>query len=87
MLAAKHKTDNAFLHQAARNHRYEVFHSDHCACFFCGKTFSPQQILEWTDEDMTALCPHCKMDSVLPSYNNGVPTDTETLREMNRYAF
>lgn len=86
MLATLHKIDTAALHKAARQHRFEVFHSDHCACFACGKTFLPQQIVEWTDKNMTALCPFCKMDSVLPSYN-GTPTDPETLQEMNRYAF
>jgi len=78
--------DTKALYKHARNNRFEVAHSDHCACFFCGDIFAPEQITEWTDKDMTALCPHCKMDAVLPAYN-GIPTDTETLMALNKYAF
>jgi NAD-dependent SIR2 family protein deacetylase len=77
--------DTAAIHKAASFHRFEVFHSDHCACYACGSTFSPQQITAWTDKDMTALCPHCKMDAVIPSYN-GTPTDPETLQAVRHYA-
>jgi len=86
MLTTQHAIDTAALYKAASFHRYEVFHSDHCSCFSCGKTFTPQQIVEWTDKDMTALCPHCGMDAVLPSYN-GTPTDAETLEALKRYSF
>ena len=86
MTATLHTIDAAVVHKSASFHRFEVFHSDHCSCFACGKTFAPQEITEWTDKEMTALCPYCKMDAVLPSYN-GIPTDAETLKEMNHYAF
>jgi len=75
----------ATLIKAASNNRFEVAHSERCACFFCGQTFAPEQVTEWTDKDMTALCPSCKMDSVLPDYNT--PIDAETIAELNRYAF
>jgi hypothetical protein len=86
MSATLQALDTAVLHKAASFHRFEVFHSDHCSCFACGSTFAPQEISEWTDKNMTALCPHCKMDAVLPSYN-GTLVDTDTLENMNRYAF
>jgi 5-methylcytosine-specific restriction endonuclease McrA len=76
----------AILHKKASFHRYEIFHSEHCSCFSCGRTFSPAQIVEWTDKNLTALCPHCHMDSVLPSRNE-TPTDAETLTALNRYAY
>lgn len=85
MNATLQSIDTKAVYKTARFHRFEVFHSDRCGCFSCEKTFAPQQITEWTDKDMTALCPYCKMESVLPSYS--APTDAETLAEMNRYAF
>lgn len=86
MLATAHKVDTAALYKAAHFHRFEVFHSERCACFSCMQSFSPNQIVEWTDKDMTALCPHCKMDAVLPDYN-GTPINRETLVEMNQYTY
>jgi len=78
--------DTAVLFKAAHFHRFEIFHSQQCGCYSCKATFSPEQIMEWTDKNMTALCPHCKMDAVLPDYN-GTPIDQETLEAVNRYAF
>lgn len=78
-------TNTATLHKAASFHRYEVFHSESCGCFSCQKEFAPQQITEWTDSGMTALCPHCHMDAVVPSY--GHPVNSATLEDLNRYAF
>lgn len=75
----------AALHKKASFHRFEIFHSDHCSCFSCGQSFLPTQIVEWTDKNLTALCPHCHMDAVLPSYD-GTPTDADTLVQLKRYA-
>ena len=75
----------ATLYKSTHFHRYEVFHSEHCSCFACGKSFDPREIVEWTDKNLTALCPHCHMDAVVPSYN-GTPTDKATLEALNCYA-
>ena len=76
----------ATLYKSTRFHRYEVFHSQRCTCFACGISFSAREIMEWTDQNMTALCPHCHMDAVIPSHN-GAPTDKETLDALNHYAY
>jgi len=86
MHAVLETTNTALLHKAAHFHRYEVFHSESCSCFYCGETFKPEQIVEWTDKDMPALCPHCHMDAVLPAYK-ATPTDARALVAMNRYSF
>lgn len=41
--------------------------SDACGCFYCERIFFAVEIDEWTDDEQTALCPHCGIDSVLPS--------------------
>lgn len=33
-------------------------------CFHCYKILHVSEIEEWTDENMTALCPHCGVDAV-----------------------
>jgi hypothetical protein len=79
-------TNTAALHKAASFHRYEVFHSEDCGCFFCMEKFKSSQVTEWTDKGLTALCPHCHMDAVIPSSARR-PVSEETLQDMNRYAF
>ena len=57
-----------------------------CGCFNCKKTFSPDQILDWLDEDETALCPFCYIDSVIGE-SSGFPITEEFLEGMRRYYF
>ena len=86
MQATTQKALLAKLHKTASFHRYEVSQSESCACFNCGQSFQPAQITEWTDKGLTALCPHCHMDAVVPSYNNG-QLDADALRALKRYAY
>ncbi len=54
-------------HDASSNHRDLVARSQSCACFFCLRTFSPSQIVEWVEDvSGTAVCPYCGIDSVIP---------------------
>ena len=53
----------AHLHSA--NHRQELERSNLCACFHCLESFPPGQIDEWVDDEQTAMCPRCGVDSVL----------------------
>ena len=34
--------------QASRYRREKVLSSELCGCFYCGKTFSPAEITDWT---------------------------------------
>ncbi|OAF14301.1 hypothetical protein AYJ54_42215 [Bradyrhizobium centrolobii] len=52
-------------HKKSSNHRADIERSQRCGCFFCKKTFGPDQIVDWVDEDSTALCPECGIDSVI----------------------
>lgn len=57
-----------------------------CACFYCGQSFRPDEIAEWIDNDQTAICPKCGIDSVIGSAA-GFPLTKEFLDEMNKYWF
>jgi hypothetical protein len=73
-------------HAASSSHREQVIASDRCGCFYCLKIFPPAEIKEWTDNEATALCPICGIDSVLGS-RTGVPITTEFLLRMRQYWF
>ena len=53
-----------------------------CGCFRCQATFVAGDVRQWVDQGMTALCPRCGVDAVLP----GV-TDATTLRDLHDCRF
>ena len=36
-------------------------------CLYCSETSSFAAISEWVDHGQTAICPHCGIDSIIPS--------------------
>ncbi len=78
-------------HQHSSRHRQEVTDSDMCGCFYCLATYSPAEIIDWTDEDdagigTTALCPRCGIDSVIGN-KSGYPIAKEFLEQMHNVWF
>ena len=49
----------------AMHNRKEIETTKKCGCFHCLAIFLPEKITEWTDDEDTAICPHCGVDSVL----------------------
>ena len=74
------------LHKHAINNRESISKSKKCGCFYCKKTFNPQDIVEWTDEETTAICPICGVDSVICDLENYKMT-SEDLDLLNKYYF
>ena len=74
-------------HQFSSGHRKQVLASGVCGCFYCGKTFAPTAIEEWIDDDQTALCPKCGVDSVIGDASGEPVTDASFLGQMFRYWF
>ena len=66
--------------------RAAVLSGGACGCYFCGHSFLPNDIREWTDGGQTALCPKCSVDSVL-SDSQGVPLSEEFMKKAHRYWF
>ena len=48
------------------DHRKEVEGNKWCGCFQCKIMFHPMEIVEWIDDGITAVCPHCGVDAILP---------------------
>ena len=71
-------------HKLSSLHRGDVEKSVVVGCFYCCQIFPPTEIEEWIDDDQTALCPHCGIDSVLPASALLTP---EFLEEMHKWWF
>lgn len=83
-------TDLAAIHALSSRHSDAVQRSALCGCFYCLRTFPATQIAEWVDgidgaRPVTALCPHCGIDSVLPDAS--VTLTGELLEQMHRVYF
>ena len=55
------------LHKKSYGNRAEVERLPRVACFFCVRYFDPNEMTEWTDGGITAMCPQCGIDSVIPA--------------------
>jgi hypothetical protein len=84
------------IHKHSSRHRDRVERSAQCGCFYCLATFTPAKITDWVDlpegeEDeerrVTALCPSCGIDAVLPDNVPSAPLTAELLEVMRKHWF
>jgi len=86
--SSKNKYDKKFLelaHQSSSMHKNEIMQSELCGCFCCEQTFKPTEIEEWVNDNTTAICPKCGVDSVLSA--KFPVNDSCFLSEMNHFWF
>ena len=50
-----------------------------CGYFYCLAIYVPSEITEWVDEDQTAMCAKCGIDSVIGAAS-GYPVTAEFLQ-------
>jgi hypothetical protein len=93
---AYNRADLEGIQKHSIRHRERIERSVQCGCFYCLATFSPAEITDWVDlpngeEDerrgVTALCPHCGIDAVLPDNVPGAPLSAELLETMKKHWF
>ena len=53
-----------------------------CGCFHCQAIFRGDNVRRWVDEGLTALCPRCGIDAVMPG-----ATDQAALKALHDRAF
>ena len=82
------KLDDYYLgaHRFSSKHRKQLEKDNICGCFYCTRIFYPAEIDEWIDNNDTALCPYCGMDSVIGE-SSGFPITDQFLKEMHREFF
>lgn len=83
--------DHILAHKKSIYHKKEIMSSKQCGCFYCKTIFPPSEIKEWTDtnkpeNEHTALCPYCGIDSVIGS-KSGYPITVEFLARMHKHWF
>ena len=74
-------------HPFSKNNKPMLKKDKKCGCFYCLRIFDTSEIKEWIeDENGTALCPFCGIDSVIGE-SAGYPLEKTFLEAMNRYWF
>ena len=63
-----------------------LIENNQCGCFCCTALFDSKEIYEWTDNGLTAICPKCGVDSILPQ-NKEYPLDIFLLQQMEKRWF
>lgn len=74
-------------HDRAFRNKPSITASTVCGCFFCKKTCTPSDVLEWVRRDETALCPHCSIDALIGDASGLPVTDEAFLSEMHAHWF
>jgi hypothetical protein len=69
-------------HRHSSRNRKTLEQDEFCGCFHCLKIFSPSEINEWLDDDSTAVCPYCGIDSVIGAIS-GYSVTKAFLQEMH----
>ena len=73
-------------HTHSSNNRDELMASELCGCFYCENIYTPDTITHWIDNQQTATCPNCMIDSVIGT-KSGYPITSEFLKEMYKRWF
>ena len=72
-------------HRHSMNNRQLLASGGECGCFHCLKTFAANEVTDWSDDDLTALCPRCGIDAVLSSNIDSI--DRVFLQRMHDFWF
>lgn len=80
------RADLESLHRFSTGHRDILATASRAGCFHCGTIFPPSEIAEWIDGGVTALCPRCGIDAVLPE-TTSIAVDAAILEAMRVHWF
>lgn len=74
------------LHAYSSHNRELVARSRKCYCFYCQSVSEAEQVTRYFEDEQTALCPNCGIDSILP---DGIdePLDESIISQMHDYWF
>ena len=63
-----------------------ILSSKTCGCYNCLNVIQVEDIEFWTDDDETALCPKCTLDTLLAE-SLEIPLDKESLSKIRNHWF
>lgn len=73
-------------HVCCSYNKEQLFKSEKCGCFYCLEIFDPKLILDWCDDEKTAICPYCGIDSIIYE-SKAYHITKEFLNQMKEYWF
>ncbi len=78
--------DLIYAHQLCNGNQEKLKNAQVCGCFYCLRIFDPKEIIWEDEEDHTAMCPYCGIDSVLPE-SATLPITKAFLKKMHEFWF
>jgi NAD-dependent SIR2 family protein deacetylase len=72
-------------HRHSMENRQLLTSGGECGCFHCLNTFAANEVTDWTNDGLTALCPRCGIDAVLSSNIDSI--DRIFLQRMHDFWF
>lgn len=78
--------DLIYAHQLCNSNQEKLKDAQVCGCFYCLRIFDPKEIIWEDEEDHTAMCPYCGIDSVLPE-SATLPITKAFLKKMHEFWF
>lgn len=78
------KDDN--IHSHSIRNREEIERSCLCGCFSCIRIFEKEDIEDYIDDGLTALCPYCQVDTVIGDAC-GLELSVDLLSSLNKKWF
>lgn len=79
-------SDVVNAHICCSNNRKQLSKCNLCGCFYCLKIFNSKLIVDWCDDEETAICPYCGIDSIIFD-SKTYPISKEFLEQMKKYWF
>lgn len=76
---------NAHLYSS--HHREELEHASQCGCYCCRRLLVPAEIVDWTDDGQTAVCPYCGTDAIVPRITGIISLSPQLLEKLNEKYF
>jgi len=73
-------------HICSSYNRKQLSKAKICGCFYCLKIFDPKLIVAWCDDNQTAICPFCGIDSIIYE-SKTYPISKNFLEQMKKYWF
>lgn len=76
-------TNYDMLYEGSSYNKEQVIKAHTCGCFFCKKIFLSTEIQRWEFNryGVTALCPYCEKDAIVPESESGEYELSQSLLE------
>lgn len=70
----------------ATNNKQPLSEGGLAGCYYCLNIYPANEVVDFIEQEKTALCPKCGIDSVLPE-TSGYPLNKIVLQELRNFWF